>query len=727
MKDVDLAKRLEWIGRKVASKDAAYPFRRLSYSLRKRRIDRRFPTSRQARHALFNLSSSDSAESLVEHFQGRSGPRWHFQLSEIDEIVARIPAAAKDRTVAEAEQIVSRRFAIIGYAPVKLDPMDWEYSPNGGVAWTRDLNRHACFETLGFAYRYTSDERFARTFVELSNSWIDQIAGRIGRLQWDTPFQLARRLNSWIWAFFLFLGSPSWKAVDQKRFLSTVGVLAEYLYQTIEYHSPGNHILLEAKALALCGEIFPEFEGAGRWRTKGWGTLSREIPIQVCEDGVHAERATMYHRAIAGELAELWVLCSRNELPPVRTLAHVVQQMAEFQRWIDFGDGRYPLFGDSLAKDTYYRFSAPVIMAAGSGTLLPLEEGVADHTWWVLDWDVARAQKHSLTQNGARAFPEGGYYVSRSWTTGGTNVLVWNCGSLGYDENRKHGHADALSIVLSVGGEPLLVDPGQGAPHGEGSFLQSPSPMIDLVKRWRVLRTTSAHNTISVDGMDQAVLGARNEIWNPPEPVVILWQPSETHDVMWGRHDGYRRLRNPVIHDRLIVACHEGYWVILDQLSGVGVHTAEIRYHFSSRALLGEAGPSQFRIRKAHAEVLLTLLGPRDEGSSLVLSEDERIGELRDGHPEVIPVLCGSYKGSVPFVLCTFLAIPGAWEMRLSEVTGGRCVIEAANQKKTDRIIVQFGGDGFQPGIDIARHVVHEELIRTWIFEPRADQPVGEP
>lgn len=702
MKHMGFSRRMTWVGRKLASKDAAYPFRRVSYPLRKGWVDRRFPTPRHVKGAALHLSSCGGEDSgLPGLFQRRTMPRWHFDASRTETIVASIPAAARERTVEKAMEVLDHRFSVMGLELYELHPIDWDHSPDGDVAWTRELNRHACLEELGFAYRYTCDERFARAFVDLSGSWMDQVAGRIGRLKWDNPFQVARRINSWIWAFFLFLGSPAWGGWNQRRFLSTLGLLAEYLYQTIEYHSPGNHVLLEAKALALCGEVFPEFGGARQWRAKAWKILSRELAIQICEDGVHAERATMYHRIIAGELAELWLFCSRNELPQERELEHVVHGMAEFQRWIDLGSGRYPLFGDSRARDTYYRFSAPAIVAAESGGLLPLEEGVSDHTWWVRD--IMNGIPMDSPPEGAKAFAEGGYFVSRHRAASGPNVLVWDCGPVGYEANRKHAHADALSVVLSVGGEPLLVDPGMGGPRGEGFSL----------------RTTRAHNTVTVDGENQAVLAERNEIWGPPEPEVILWSSSDTHDVMWGRHDGYGRLAEPVMHERVIVAGRDGCWLILDRLSGSGVHNVEVRYHIAPSATLEETGPGRFKIGKLPAEALLVLFGPRGESAPLHVARGETIGELQDGRPGLIPVLCGSYRGPVPLVVGTFVTAPAeAWRMRLVEINGFESTVEVGNRERSDRIVVRFGGNDIRPGVEIVQENHQDDLVHRWSCEP---------
>ena len=84
--------------------------------------------------------------------------------------------------------------------------------------------------------------------------------------------------------------------------------------------------------------------------------MKREVEAQICSDGVHAERSTMYHRIIAGELAELMLFCMHNNIRKLEHLNLVIQKMAEFEIYFSSENGFVPLFGDAYLKDTYLRF-----------------------------------------------------------------------------------------------------------------------------------------------------------------------------------------------------------------------------------------------------------------------------------------------------------------------------------------------------------------------------------
>jgi hypothetical protein len=398
------------------------------------------------------------------------------------------------------------------------------------------------------------------------------------------------------------------------------------------------------------------FRGAAAWRRKAWRTLARELRLQIGPDGVHAERSTMYHRIIAGELAELWAFCRRNGRPQAAALEDVVRRMAEFQRWIDQDTGMLPLFGDAYAQDNYYRFSAPAVVAARDGYDGRALIGEAtDHGFWLLGTGGradAPPPPPPASGPGGRAFAPGGYFVARSGWSPTADVLVWDCGPTGYDRNRKHAHLDALSLTLSVAGVPLLIDPGTGT-----------------VERREPLRSTRAHSTVCVDGMEQGVLAERDEIWSPPNPALRLWATSPECTVMAGRHDGYRRLAAPVWHERTIVVLPGLYWLVVDAFDGVGEHRVEQRFHVVPGAYVGYARSGDgVDIAKDGATLALRWV---QSGAPPALRLDLGVSEMHFGHPERSWFVTAERRGCAPFALAVVAAPDPAVRIARDRTAGG--------------------------------------------------------
>ena len=645
--------KLIWAARKITSQGPGYLPLRLWSPVKRSWVDLLYSAGWMTERAESLVSEVVGMPSVHGRVRSPRALRWHWDEADIPAIVRSVPEDRRAIAISQAEEFADRRFTFRGRRPKTLGMGEW--SPEAvSRGWIWDLNRHHWFATLGFAYRYNGDTRFLQSFIEQSSDWMDHHLVRLGRIAWDNPFEVASRINAWLWAHFLFLSSPEWPIAHYKRFVRGLGLLAEYLNQTIEHHAPGNHIFLEAKTLALVGEVFPRAKGAAGWRRNGWQILNRELRKQICDDGVHVERSTMYHRIVAGELAELWFLCRRHNPPPATSLEGFVERMAEFQKWIDHGDGSLPLFGDAQIEDTYYRFSAPAAVSAARGFLArDVTTESTDHSIWLLGagWSQGGPTQPAEEAAAGKAFQQGGYYVARSGWTKDSDVLVWDCGPAGFDKNRKHAHLDALSFTLSVNGQPLLIDPGV---HEATCHAVS-------------LRSTRAHNTVCIDGEDAGILAERNEIWSPPRAELLLWANSSDCTVMSGRHDGYRRLREPVDVVRTIVAMHGLYWLFVDQIEGSGRHLMEQRFHVvpGAEVAIRQDGDG-IDISKESASLSLTWAVEPPYGQSRSETEprelriESSMAELYCGRPEPSCTITAKRFGRVPLSLAVIATSAGS-------------------------------------------------------------------
>ena len=632
---------LTWTARKIARRGPGYLPRRVWSSLYKRWVDRVYPTDAMSRRT--ELRGLDACKLNGSQFGllNDAKRRWHWTDESIPEIVSSISDERKLRTIDSAEQILDRKFIYRG-VPRILARGEWE-PRDVSRNWIWDLNRHHWLATLGFAYHYTSDERFLESFTELSSDWMDSYLHRLGRISWDTPFEVASRVNAWLWAYFLFRSSPHWSSDHREQFLVGIGLLTEYLYQTLEYHCPGNHVLLEAKALAIAGEALPQFVGSENWRREGWRVLWRELQEQVCADGVHVERSTMYHRIIAGELSELWVFCVNNNLVQQKRLAAYACSMACFQSWIDQGHGVHPLFGDAHLGDTYYRFSAPAIGNSDMAMRAKyLSRESTDHSYWLLgtpSTDIATDAMPTELSTG-KAFDEGGYFIARSDWTDKADVLVWDCGPTGYRHNMKHAHLDTLSFTLSVGGTPLLIDPGVHESASSGA----------------PLRSARFHNCVYVDGQEPGLLAGRGEIWAEPNATLTSWATSSKCTIMAGSHDGYSRFKQPVIVKRTIIVMHGLYWLIHDFAEGSERHTIEQRFHIAPGALV-TAEVCGVTIEKDEGTLAMSWpdcsrLGPASRQASMLdVRIESSTAELFSGRPEPSHMVTAQRSDNLPMKL----------------------------------------------------------------------------
>jgi hypothetical protein len=132
-----------------------------------------------------------------------------------------------------------------------------------------------------------------------------------------------------------------------------------------------------------------------------------------------------------------------------------------------------------------------------------------------------------------------------------------------------HGHADALSIRFSAGGYRILIDPGTY------SYISDDRSREDF-------RGTGAHNTLRIDGLDQAVPDGPFAWSSIPKVSATHWVNGRTFDFFEGTHDGYLRLPDPALHRRAVFQRKGGLWIVRDAAEGQGSHCLESLWHFAS-------------------------------------------------------------------------------------------------------------------------------------------------
>ncbi len=132
-------------------------------------------------------------------------------------------------------------------------------------------------------------------------------------------------------------------------------------------------------------------------------------------------------------------------------------------------------------------------------------------------------------------FPDTGYGVIRSPES--RSALIFDCGPLGPDYQPGHGHCDVLSYELSLHGQRVVVD------TGVSTYEPGPERSYE--------RSTAAHNTLRIDGEEQAEIWASFRVGRRPRVGQIRGGSNGGFRFLSGEHDAYRRLG--VVHARTIL------------------------------------------------------------------------------------------------------------------------------------------------------------------------------
>ncbi len=471
-----------------------------------------------------------------------------------------------------------------------LDEADAISCKTADVKFVWEFNRHQFLPILGRAYWLSGEERYAHQAVALIDDWIKNNPVGLG-VNWCSHLEVAMRSISWLWTMPLILALPNLDEAFLNRWLSSIEAHYHHLRRNLSiYTDPTNHLIGEATALWMLCLCFPSLPEAERDAQRALLILTREVKRQITPDGVNCEQATNYHRFVLDFYLQILILAKRNEITLTSMVSRQVEAMIEFVDALAGESGIAPMIGDS--DDAR---GMPFLELVGwnfrdtlsTGSIL-FERGkwkawagsLAEASIWLLGAN-APAKFESLQQvykeKRNAIFPHGGYYFLRGQSNENRSELIFDAGSLGLWPNAAHGHADALSILIRLNGKLILTDPGTGAYFG-GEHERN------------YFRSTAAHNTITVDDLDQADLYDTFKWVNPMNVKLNEYCAEKDFTYVSAVHDGFRRLRAGVTHTREVLAIGTAGWVVHDQIDGKGNHLVKQHFNFTSGIELTQLG-----------------------------------------------------------------------------------------------------------------------------------------
>ncbi len=689
---------------------------------------------------LLSTEWASATSTALERFRARTTPRFFAPFSERAEVVAALRSRwpqLEGHVIAAADRIRHGEFDLLGRRVDVGAPIDWHREPvsgtrAGGRHWSRidflnpqvageykliwELNRHQYFTTLGKAYWYTGDERYAATFVEHLLAWMDANPPKLG-INWASSLETAFRVISWIWGLHFFKTSPCVTPAAFQRTLKFLYLQGRHVETYLStYYSPNTHLTGEALGLVYLGTMFPEFRCAPRWRHAGWAILVEQLGKHVRPDGSYFEQSTYYHRYTTDFCLHLSILGQLNGLPVETEIYGRLRALLDHLMYITQPDGSTPLVGDDDGGRTLVldgRAPTDFRAALATGAVLfqrpdyrYVAGEAAEETVWLLGCAGLRAFD-ALAQVPpaavSRAFPDGGCYVMRDgWKRDASSLLI-DCGPHGA-LNCGHAHADALGFTLVVRGRAVLVDPGTYT-------YTTPREQRDY------FRSSAAHNTVTVAGQSSSIPGGAFSWRHIGQSSLIAWTSGVRCDYFEGAQDGYARLSPPARHSRAVLFLKGDYWIVRDRIVTDGDHDVELHLHFAPGIALEILSPSR----------AVAQWGPDSQPETLEIGVFGQQGVMRGGEGWV----SSSYGALSPAPTCVFTArapgprdlvsflVPGsgsrdAIEIRERPATKGRA-FTVVRRGVEDVLLV--GG-----GTDAASGDLSSDAAWAWVRKPCGDE-----
>ncbi len=313
-------------------------------------------------------------------------------------------------------------------------------------------------------------------------------ASRGWRAAWNS-YTVSLRILAWIDTF----SARADRLAVPDDVLRSLANQVRFLSTHLEWDIEGNHLVKNAVALLVASASFDGPEAAA-WQTQGGRLVHHILRTQVLPDGMHFELSPAYHLQVVADLQRC-----RDALGPDAALDAALAAMKTTLADLVHPDGSVSRLSDGWPSMCV----APAALLADTPPPGPLV-----------------------------ALASAGLYGRRE---PGALVLV-DVGPIAAPSLPAHGHADAFTFEWSVDGHPIVVDPGVYA--------------YEAGPRRLAGRGTAAHNTVVVDGADQADVYGSFRVGRRAKVSLHAAVPDGDALALDASHDGFVHLRGAPIHRR---------------------------------------------------------------------------------------------------------------------------------------------------------------------------------
>ncbi|MBI9034683.1 MAG: alginate lyase family protein [Bacteroidales bacterium] len=502
-----------------------------------------------------------------------------------------------------------------------------------------EINRLQFLPFLAINYKITGDEKYLNHFISIIESWIENNPYLLG-VNWYSNIEVNLRLISWFFCWeildveALCKDNVNFNKFVEKKWLPSVHQHCQYSYANpSKYSSSNNHLISEYAGLFIAGSLW-QFKESAKWTSYAKKGMEKEILRQYSKNGVNKEEAAEYIQFIT-DFFLLALVVGENS-----GNSFSEEYKARFKEILyyihDFLDcrGNFPQYGDEddgkcfilNAKHDFNNFKSLLT----SGTILFQDSALKDKS---NGFDAKNAilfgKEGQLAFNDIPSrkkeeqtvfYKEEGHFILKKQDEEKEVYIHFDAAALGYLSIAAHGHADALSFILHIDGQPVFVDSGTYTYHTE--------------QEWRnYFMGTMAHNTIRINKKDQASIAGPTLWLNHYQTKVIVAESNEDFDRVKAQHNGYRKMG--INHTREICFDKKELIIkIVDTIESTNKNNyfIELPFHLHPDMVVLSLGQNQFEI-----------CNPK--GRSAIIQVDQKLNtHVVNG--QIVPEILGWYSAS---------------------------------------------------------------------------------
>ena len=434
------------------------------------------------------------------------------------------------------------------FPPIYSKDINMRTDKYGSAKHVWEYNRMLFLPQLALAYKKTGNRKYFDEIIALLDSWIEQNPYLIG-INWYSNIEINIRLINWFltWEILdvdsLVKVDPVVKKFVEDKWIPTIYQHCKYSFDHPSlYSSANNHLISEYSGLFIATSKW-RFKESENWNVCAKAGLEREIVKQHSRNGVNKEEAAEYIQFIT-DFFLLPMLVADNTGDPFsqtykttfRNILHYIYNFLDvkgnFPKYGDEDDGRVFVV-DEFHKNNFISlltfgatyFKTPELVFAGAGfdqknLLFFGEQGRRI---------FAELTEQASSLRSSSGYPNEGHFILRKQVSESKEIYChFDAAPLGFLSIAAHGHADALSFIIHIDGQPVFID--------SGTFCYHTHP------QWRkYFLSTLAHNTVTVNNDDQAKFIGPTLWLNHYTVKTKEHSFSDTVDSVTAEHDGYKK------------------------------------------------------------------------------------------------------------------------------------------------------------------------------------------
>ncbi len=468
-----------------------------------------------------------------------------------------------------------------GFPPVwSLDPLcnhhipadkHWSQIPDDGsidIKFIWEASRLAQIYTLVRAFARTQDENYPAAFWQILEDWMQKNPPGMGP-NWMCGQEATLRLMAICFGYYTFKDHPLSTPERVSQFTILAAALAERTYLNLGYaiFTRSNHTISESFGIWLAGTLFPELKNASKYRKLGKQILEKEASRQIYADGSYAMHSLNYQRFVLHIYLYAMRIAELNDQKFSPTVYKAVERSIDYlYTIIDPQTGQMPNYGSNDGalvlplNSCDYSDYRPLIQ---SGYFFIHQKRIFPPGTWDEDlfWLFSAESLESYVQNRPPLTNELFLNAGITKMNGRDTLAFIRCGPV----KDRPSHADQNHMDIWWQGKNIAMDAGTYLYSGEDYWRNG-------------LASTQVHNTVTVDQLEQMEKFSRFIWLDWSQGNVLSFEEKDGLKYWQGQHDGYTRLKDPIVHKRTVLLIGDQNWIVIDHVSGLAEHEFRLNW-----------------------------------------------------------------------------------------------------------------------------------------------------